>query len=156
MIDKLTQYLNKKAKLLEESLRIAGYDSIYIDADRDLVDELGYFSSKELGIEAVIGLDGLIDTVFIHSDKHHDFHEFSGPLPAGLNFKMRRKAVRQLLGAPKDTGGPVSSPLNAAKIYWDRWQINDYTIHCEYPRNLKQIQMVTITRKKTNEVTSGD
>ena len=152
MIDDLTQYLNKKADLLEKKIRDTGFDPMFEKADPELKDDLGYFSPISLGIEAIIGADGLINTIFIHSENYQNFCGFKGDLPEGLEFKMGRKSIRKLLGQPESEGGPIDPIVGKEKIYWDRWVVNRFKLHCTYSADLKQIRMVTITRIKAQQV----
>jgi hypothetical protein len=150
MIGDLPTLLNQKAEFVAQRIRDAGHDPTFQEADAEL-EELGYFSPSTLGIDVTIAGDGLTETIHIYSQSHHGRRGYDGPMPGGLSFGMNRQEVRRLLGNPIAHGGPVSSPLDPSKIYWDRWQRTGYHLHCEYPGDMSRIQMVTITRTKNAE-----
>lgn len=150
MISDLPTLLNQKAEFVLQQIRDAGHDPMFEEADGDL-EQLGYFSPSTLGIDVTIAGDGLVETIQVYSDSQHGRQGYEGPLPCGLTFGMDRQAVRNLLGIPKDQGGPVASLLDSEKAFWDRWPRVGYQLHCEYPEDMSRIQMVTITRLKIAE-----
>lgn len=146
MIGPIHPFLNHPAGEVDQWIRDAGHDPDFEEAD-PAMDIFGWFTPVTLGVEVTIGSDGLVDTVHLHSPSHHGFHGFEGPLPEGLTFHMSRDEVRERLGEPLTSGGPVASFLDpTTPLYWDRWELSRYSLHCEYPDDFHCTRMVTVSR----------
>jgi hypothetical protein len=156
MIGDPTAYLNRPAAELAKRIKERGIDPTFSEADPEDLDDFGYFTPKEMGFEATIAKDGLISVIYLHSPKHHGYKGYDGLIPEHLSFGMSKSQVRSQFGEPDAEGGPVYSPLDPAKIYWDLWRKTGYELHCQYPAACDRIVMITVSRHQPAEpVTDG-
>jgi hypothetical protein len=102
-----------------------------------------YLSVPDIGTSFAAGLDGQIDSVFLHSACHEGHSQYPFQLPEGLSFSDSRDTVRGRLGEPVATGGPVSfvqGSINCAG--WDRFARPTHSIHVQYADH--GIELVTL------------
>jgi hypothetical protein len=66
-----------------------------------------------------------ITTVYLYPEGVDDFHEYKGPLPASLNFRMSRDQVKAQLGRPPDISGERH----------DKWEHDAHGLVVQYKKS---------------------
>ncbi len=109
-------------------------------------DDAYYISFYRTGVALLVDSRGQITCILICTGPRPQarYHAYPYQLPHGLAADMNRGRVRNTLGTPAESGGPVAMFSGERDVYWDWWIYPDHFMHVEYPTDVKRISIVTL------------
>lgn len=111
-----------------------------------------YLANKESGIEVVMPVDFVIDTIHLFSGNKQDgFKSFKGDLPFGLSFSNDMEVVRSVIGRPDKSGGGHRALYIGLVSFWDKFYFENYSLHFSYTEDCKSIEKITIASMRLEE-----
>jgi hypothetical protein len=99
-----------------------------------------YLTAGPLGFELVFNGAGALISVFLHGAATRHHARFAGAPPKGLRFEDTRRELLSRLGPPARCSAPAHTPA------WDRWDIDDRAVHCEYSGPDGKVGLITLMR----------
>ena len=94
------------------------------------------------GLELRCDWDDTVNTIFLHAAQYGVVDESL----FWLSFSSTRRQVRQRLGSPSKSGGPLNDAVLGPSGAWDRFTLSGHTVHDEYRVNSDCISMITLMR----------
>lgn len=102
-----------------------------------------YFVGKKAGYE-ILAEDGRVITVFLYVEAEDGYSAFPSPLPFELQRGATRTEIRRLLGKPQHIGKAYVDDILGPHGPWDRFTIDDTSVHIEYSHPGLQITKLTL------------
>ena len=137
---RLSKYLGQHSSYILDSSIFKNWQvqrSIDEDADPPLVNYSLENSLLELSCDLE---DERIRSLFIKNEEH------LGETLSDVSFSIDRDSLAQKFGTPSKSGKEFSDPILGEYGPWDRFQMDEYTIHFQFSVDSKKIVMMTLMR----------
>jgi len=103
-----------------------------------------YLLNETKGIDVIFSDKLFITAIHLYSGRYLEMNKFEGNLPSKIDFSFSRIKVRQLLGLPDITSGDHMISTLGHNHYWDKYLYDTYSIHLQYDKTQKYIELLTI------------
>lgn len=110
-----------------------------------------YLTNTEEGIEIVMPLNLIVDTIHLFPGGYQGYKSFSFPLPFNILFSSNQNDVQSVLGQPNKTGGGQDALYLGPVAIWDKYYFNGYSIHFRYSDDRNSVSMVTLGSLKLED-----
>ena len=110
--------------------------------DNDLEEIVIHYVFPHHGLELRCDQVDKVNTVFMYADEFDGFDESL----FGVPFSLNRQEVKERLGPPSKSGGPINDRILGAYGAWDRFTKDGYVIHVEYRADTDRINKITLMR----------
>lgn len=103
-----------------------------------------YLSNKQEGIDVRLSNALKITSINLFSGKYTDSEMFRNALPHGVDFSFSRSDVQNSFGMPTKSGGGNRNLLFGNIPVWDKYYLDNYSIHFQYSADERSIDLVTL------------
>lgn len=112
--------------------------------DLEKVEDRSYLTLPDAGLAFVADQSSKVTSIQLYRQGYQEFKGFTGPLPEGISFEHTRLDVERLLGNPSESGGGIYIQHFGEAPVWDRFDRAVYSLHVQYSKDAKSIDLVSI------------
>ena len=143
----MLKWIDKNLDEIKGTLLFGKYfDSILLDEGINVY----YLLNPQFGIDIILRENYSVKSIHFYSGSQKGVKVFPDTLPFDLEFSFSKEYCRKLFGVPRFTGGGDSSILYGVTPFWDKYQIGQVSLHLQYSKDLKMLDLVTIESLESN------
>lgn len=140
-LENFIDWLNKKVEDISNTLLFSKY---FENAILLKIEDTFYLTNKFRGIEVVLSINLVVTYIHFFSDLNEETNTFQEELPLQIKFTYDRIKIRQVFRTPHKYGGGIADPLVGYILCWDKYYLNDFSLHIQYSKDNNLINIVTI------------
>lgn len=137
----LSDYIGCNAEALLESLPFRNWE-VERSTEEDLEQPIIQYEFPGRSIALRCDSNNHITSIFL---RRYDLDGFDLN-SLDVSFAWDRVQVRKVLGAPTQTGDPVSDPILGEYGPWDKYKFEGYSMHLEYEKENSRVRRITIMK----------
>jgi hypothetical protein len=103
-----------------------------------------YYQFKGRGFSLLVDDRLVLSCIHLYSEGLEGYCEYADELPCGLHFAHSRRVIRERLGTPSQSGEGEMIDFFGKCPPWDRYQMLDRTVHCQYAADEQRIVLISI------------
>jgi len=141
----LLKWIDKNLDEVKTTLLFGKYfDSINLEN----VEDEYYLINPNLGIDIMLTPELFLKSIHFYSGSQERVQPFVDKLPFALDFSFTQEYTRQLLGKPNEFGGRGHVLLNQKIPFWDRYEMDGFSVHLQFSDDKSNIELITIDSLK--------